>query len=78
VGTFFSIRTADEELEYAVRLESRGMSQLAERHLYRALYLEREQADRELINRRRAERMARESDACMEHRTTHPDCPSCL
>jgi hypothetical protein len=46
----------------------------AQRHLYRALLIE----EQDLLNRRAAERMARESDACMEHRTSRPDCPRCL
>jgi hypothetical protein len=31
-----------------------------------------------LLNERAARRMARESDACWDHRTARSDCPNCL
>lgn len=71
---FYGWTSVQEELDRAVQAESRGMAIEAQRHLYRALLIE----EQDLLNRRAAERMARESDACMEHRTSRPDCPRCL
>ena len=31
-----------------------------------------------LVNERAAQRMARKSDACWEHRSAQQDCPNCL
>ena len=72
--TFYSWTSVEEELDRAVDAERLGMAIQASRHLYRALLIE----EQDLVNRRAAERMARESDACMEHRTSRPDCPRCL
>jgi hypothetical protein len=72
--TFYHWTSVQEELDRAAHAETLGMSMQAQRHLYRALLIE----EQELENRRAAERMARESDACMEHRSSRPDCPRCL
>jgi hypothetical protein len=73
-----ALGSVDDLLNRAAQYERAGHGSYAQTLLWRALWVERKVSEHELITRRMAERMARESDACMEHRVTRPDCPNCF